>query len=262
MRILVCVKQVLASESELALAPRGDRIVAAGAFEPHMGRYDAYALEAALRIRESRPDVQVDAVTVGPPGAREVLIRALGMGADRALHVVSDDEIWDPAVTAAAIATALGATAYDLVMAGVMSEDLNQGIVGPALAVRLGMTCATDVVALELAPEGGRITATEELELGRRNLVDLDLPTLITVQSGAHPPRYPSLSGLLTARRKTVQQLNVAAIQGLHASQIVTDLAPPPRSRSGQVLDGSATQKAARLATFFKDRGFLASIRP
>ena len=261
MRILVCVKQVLAPEDELAVAPRGDRVMAAGAGERRMGRYDACALEAALRIREGRRGVRIDTVTVGPPGAREVLIRALGMGADHALHVVTTDEIWDPAVTAGAIAGATSGAAYDLVMAGAMSEDLMQGLVGPALAARLDMACATDVVALELAPDGDDITATEERELGRRHRVDLDLPALITFQTGAQPPRYPSLSGLLAARRKTVQLMDLTAIPGLSARQVVTDLAPPPRSRSGQILDGSAARKAARLATLFKDRGFLASAR-
>lgn len=259
MHIVVCVKQVLAPESELAPSPAGDRIAAVGAAEYRLNRYDAGALETALRIRESVGETTVEAITVGPPAAGEGLRRAMGMGADRATHILTDEFLWDPAATAKVLAAALADAGPDLILAGAMSEDLMQGIVGPALAAHLDLPCATAVVALETAPDRRRVTVTEEMEHGEHRVVALDLPALVTVQTGIHPPRYPSLSGLLRARRHPVRE--IAAV-GTVGTLRVTGLAPPVRTRQGRVLEGDAAEKARLLAAILQQRGFLAGAVP
>lgn len=254
MKILVCIKQILAPESELAPNADGDGVVPLGAAERRIGRYDACALEAALQLRQ-RGGGRIRVATVGPPEAAEALRRALGMGADEALHVVAAHEVADPFTVAEALAPAAGDC--DLVLTGVMSEDLMQGAVGPVLAARLGRPCATAAVALEPAPDGSGLRVEEELEHGERGVVALALPALVTIQSGPWTPRYPSLSGLLKARRQDIQTLDLAALTARRPRQGIVGLAPPPPSRRGRILAGSAGDKAAQLVRLLRRQGFL-----
>lgn len=254
MKIIVCIKQVWAPESELAPNGDGNGVVPVGAAERRISRYDACALEAALQLRE-RSGGQVRVVTMGPPGASEALRRALGMGADEAVHVVAAHEVTDPLRVAEALATAAGDG--DLILTGVMSEDLMQGTVGPTLAALLGRPCATAAVAFEPAPDGVTLTVEEELEHGERRIVTLTLPAAITIQSGPWTPRYPSLSGLLKARRQAIQTLDLSAVPTSLPRQRIVGLAPPAPTRQGRMLSGSACDKAAQLVRRLQQQGLL-----
>jgi electron transfer flavoprotein beta subunit len=254
MNILVCIKQILAPESELAPSIDGIGVAPVGTAERRISRYDACALEVALQLRE-RSGGRIRVVTVGPPEAAEALRRALGMGADEALHIVAANEVTDPLMVAEALATAAGDG--DLILAGVMSEDSMQGTVGPTLAALLGRPCATAAVALELAPDGSGLTVEEELEHGERSIVELTLPAVVTIQSGPWTPRYPSLSGLLKARRQAVQTLDLAAVPTRLPRQRIVGLAPPVPTRQGRMLSGSAGDKAAQLVRLLRQQGFL-----
>jgi electron transfer flavoprotein beta subunit len=259
MKILVCIKQILAPESELASSAGGDTVVPAGVVERRISRYDACALEAALQLRE-RIGGQVQVVTVGPAEAAEALRRALGMGADEAVHIVAATDIPDPFIVAAAIAPVAGGC--DLVLAGVMSEDLMQGAVGPILAALSGRPCATAAVALEPAPDGSALRVEEELEHGERSIVALTIPAVVTIQSGPWTPRYPSLSGLLKARRQPIQTLDPTALPVPEPRQRIEGLAPPPPTRGGRALSGSAGDKAVQLVHLLRQQGFLPPGRP
>jgi electron transfer flavoprotein beta subunit len=259
MKILVCIKQLLAPESELIPNAEGSGVVPVATAERRISRYDACALEAALQLRE-RSGGRIRVATVGPPEAAEALRRALGMGADEAVHVVAADEVNDPFLVAEALASTAGDS--DLVLAGVMSEDLMQGAVGPILAVRLNRPCATAAVAVSQAPDGSTLTVEEELEHGARSIVALDLPAVVTVQSGPWTPRYPSLSGLLKARRQDIQTLDLAVVAVPEPRQRTVGLTPPPPTRRGRILAGSAGDKAAQLAHLLRQQGFLPRGRP
>jgi electron transfer flavoprotein beta subunit len=254
MKILVCIKQILAPESELVPRADGTGVRPTGPAERRISRYDACALEAALQLRE-RVGGRIRVVTVGPSAAVEALHRALGMGADEAMHVVAADDVDDPFIVAGALAPA--AEDDDLVLAGVMSEDLMQGAVGPILAALLGRPCATAAVVLEPGPAGSGLTVEEELEHGERSLVALALPAVVTIQSGPWTPRYPSLSGLLKARRQVVQTLELAALPVPGPRQRILGLAAPPPIRRGRILTGSAGDKATQLVRLLRRQGFL-----
>ncbi|NCC94963.1 MAG: electron transfer flavoprotein subunit beta/FixA family protein, partial [Opitutae bacterium] len=226
----------------LAIDADGIRITAPAGAERRLGRYDACALEAALQLRENRSDVTVGVITAGPPQAADVLRRALGMGADEALHIACADELIDPFTVARAVAPA--AQDSDLVLAGVMSEDLMQGTMGPILAALLGRPCATAALALEPAPDGSGLRVEEELEHGERGVVTLALPAVVTIQSGPWTPRYPSVSGLLKARRQAIETFALAVQE---PRLRMTGLASPSPTRRGRILSGSAGDKAAQL---------------
>jgi len=254
MKILVCIKQILVPESELVPNADGNGVVSVATAERRISRYDACALEAALQLRQHSGG-RIRVATVGPPEAAEALRRALGMGADEAVHVVATDDVNDPFLVAEALAPVAGDS--DLVLAGVMSEDLMQGAVGPVLAALLGRPCATAAVAMEPARDGAGLTVEEELEYGERGIVALALPAVVTIQSGPWTPRYPSLSGLLKARRQAIQTLDLAAMAIHGPRQRIVGLTPPSPTRQGRILAGSAGDKAAQLAHLLREQGFL-----
>lgn len=259
MNILVCIKQVPDPESAFAVDPERPRLDANSIGDRQMNRFDAYALEAALRLRESGIEVCIDVVTVGPKRCGDVLKRAVGMGADRAFHLLDEFDAHsdDPQWIAGAIASWAGQGAYDLILAGVISEDRMQGVTGPALAALLHRPCATAVVTFQIFREKKVVLAEREIEEGNRDRVELDLPAVLTIQSGIHTPRYPSLSNLLRAGRKPPQWIDTAPWAMPQPKQLVILMKPPQRHRHGRLLRGNPEQKATELLSIFRDRGLL-----
>jgi electron transfer flavoprotein beta subunit len=255
-RLLVAIKQVLEPETRLQVDDSGRAAGPDGPATYWLNRLDEFALEAAVRIKESRPGVEMDAATVGPARAAKVLERAVGMGADRAIHVLTAD---DPGTTviAAALAGLAQNRNYDLILTGAMSEDQMNGQVGPALAALLDLPWATLVMALDLLPAGREIIVEREIEGGRRHRLALDLPALITVQSGINKPRYPSLSNVLRAKKTPPETILSEKLIDRTEPTETLSLTPPARKRAGQVLAGDTRAKAEQLRKILADKGFL-----
>lgn len=254
MRILVCIKQVWEPESLFDL--HGAQLRPRPPLRRKMSSYDELALEEALRLKDRLPQAHLTVVSVGPPPVVEALRRALGMGADQAVHLLAPEQPPPrPASLAAWIAFWAQRQAFDLILTGVMSEDAMQGAVGPMLAVALGWPAVTSVVGLELA---GRALAVErEMEGGRRQRLAVPLPALLTIQSGLRQPRYPTLSNLLRAKQTTPLTLEAAALAAPLQREKVRALAPPEKRRAGQVLEGNTAQKAQRLLAILRERALL-----
>ncbi|MBI9089645.1 MAG: electron transfer flavoprotein subunit beta/FixA family protein [Desulfobacterium sp.] len=245
MKILVCIKQVNETPDGHTQA---------------MNRFDEYALEEALcikeRFKEAGLDGGVDVITLGPEGAETVVKRAFGMGADNGCHLVSDPkQNGSSAVTAGLIAGAVKGCAYDLVVTGIMSQDRMEGQTGPILAELMGLACATGVVATSLVPGAAVIEVEREMEKGERDCLAMTLPALITVQAGINSPRYPSLSKVLKAAKKTIKTLAVEAVPA--DTQTLVRLEAPLKSRSGRVLGGTVDDKAVALFDLLRERGIL-----
>jgi electron transfer flavoprotein beta subunit len=259
MRLLVCVKQVPDPDllRELDESGRAVRLPAAGAYK--MNRYDEFAVEEAVGIKERHADTRVEVLTVGPARAAEVLRRAIGMGADHGIHILTGPAgPAGPTQTAAWIAAVARPRGYDLVLAGAMSEDLMQAAVGPMLAARLDLPCATAVVAEALAREEGRVRVEREIEGGAREAVALELPAVLTIQSGINQPRYPALSHLLRANRQPLETVDAAGLPPAGAAETLIRLACPQRRRAGEVLGGSREDKALRLLTILREKALWA----
>jgi len=258
MNILVCVKQVLDPEAAVAI-DRDARWVASGPETAYrMNRYDEFAVEAAVQLQENDTRITVDVITVGPERSDAVLRRAMGMGADHGIHVTTDFEgPLDPRVTAAAVASVARDRSCGLILAGVMSEDAMQGLVGPMAAECLGWPCATSVMEMDVAGDRSAVAVEREMEGGRRDVLSIRLPAVITVQSGINTPRYPSLSNMLRANR---QPLDILSADGLGLPtplQAVTQVRRPEKSRAGLILGGSPEEKAQQLLGMFLERSFL-----
>ncbi len=258
MKILVCLKQVAEPETafELQASPPSLALHPAARFQ--MNSFDEFALEEALLLKETGQDVSVDALTVGPQRALAVLQRAGGMGADRMLHILTrEDESPDPLTTAAWIAAWAKERVYDLIFCGAMSQDSMQGLTGPMLAELLGLPLATSMVKLQLRAEQPALYLEREIEGGWRDCLEMDLPALVTVNSGSNQPRYPSLSNLLKAKKQQPHTIEAGALPRPGSALELISLAPPTPRRAGLHLQGSGQDKAAQLAAMLKERALL-----
>jgi len=151
MKILVCVKQVLDGEAPVGVDASGRWFAPEATPIWRMNTFDAFAVEEALRVRERVPDTTIDAISVGPRVAA-VLTRALEMGADAGVHLVTESEgRLSPRAVASAIAAWAGPRNYDLILTGAMSEDVMDAQVGPMLAALLGRPWATAVMRMDLS---------------------------------------------------------------------------------------------------------------
>ena len=262
MKILTCIKQVPDLET---IAVPADAPCDRSSFEhkpQRMNRYDEYAVETALRMREAMPVARIDALTVGPPKAADAVKRAMGMGVDHGIRIDLPLEAMDsPYATAVLIAGYAAGKQYDLILCGVMSEDLMQAQVGIILAALLDMPYVTSVVEVATEIENGDLTVVREADGGRREIMRLCLPALLTIQTGAHAPRYPSLSNLLRANRMLIETLTVDRKDWPAARLRNVNFVIPPKTRQGAILNGGAKEKAQQLAGILRAKGFLGAGR-
>jgi electron transfer flavoprotein beta subunit len=270
MRILVCVKQVLDPDNPIRIGASGQDIEAIPNALFRMNRFDEFAFEEALRIREKFPGTRIDTLSAGPERSAKTVRRAMEMGADEGIHLLLNDDRYRMPFE---IASLIGAFAcdkrYDLILTGVMAEDDMQGQVGPMLAEILGYPWATAVMSLKLKDNGDRphfpetIQVERELEGGRREAFELMLPALLTVQSGIKRPRYPALSQVLRARSQSLTTIGAAQEQAAGAVSLpaprerIVNLEEPAPMKTGMILPGSPEEKAEKLLQILQERALL-----
>ena len=251
MKIAVCIKQVPTREWQPRLRDDGRWIREQDA-SYEMNEPDAYALEEALRLRETHGG-EVVVCSAGPARVQAVIREALARGADRAIHV-QDDTLGaaDAFVTAGALAAAMGSEAFDLVLTGLQSDDQGHGQMGVVLAEWLGMPHATIVMEVEIqsvpgagSPEPGALRVKRELEGGWFQWIAMPLPALLTIQSGINQLRYATLKGIMAAKKKEIRK--VALPPGLQPSQAIVALSAPVKSKQTQLIDGSPAEAAREL---------------
>jgi electron transfer flavoprotein beta subunit len=258
MRILVCIKRVpdLENMTLPESSPNTPEDLAREVTAWRMNRYDEYAVEAALQLRETYGASHIDALTVGDEDASEVLRRAIGMGVDHGVHVQQPSEMFQsPFTTGGLIAAYAREKPYDLILCGVMSEDLMQGLVGPIVAGLMDRPCLTSVHALAYRQGTEVLRCEREVEGGRQEVLEIGLPALLTIQSGIHAPRYPALSKLLRANKYPLEVLPGNSWANPAARQQTVAIRSPMRTREGLFLEGSGEEKARQLAAMFHAKG-------
>jgi electron transfer flavoprotein beta subunit len=257
MKILVCVKQVPESESPILIDPAG-WIQRDAVTDFKINRLDEFAVEAALLLKQTHPNAGIDVITAGPDRSAAAIRRALGMGADEGIHIVTASEGYLGSFEIAAwIAEYAQGKNYDLILTGAMSEDNLQGQVGPMLAARLDFPWATSVILLNIAADQNSAYVEREIEGGNRDIVEIQLPAVLTVQSGINSPRYPSLSNLLRANKQDLKTIHAGDLSHAPSHEDLVEVVYPKKSRAGEVLQGSPQEKAARLLTIFHEKALL-----
>ena len=164
--------------------------------------FDSWAVEAALQLKEKAGQGEVVVVSLGPNAVQETIRKALSMGADRGIHLQVDKIPFDGFAIASALAAELKDGGYDLVLFGKLSPDSSNGVTGPIVAELLGLPCVTAISQLEIA--NGKGTAKRELE-GAQEVVEFPLPAVLTIDEGLNTARYPSLKGIMAAKKKPLE---------------------------------------------------------
>jgi electron transfer flavoprotein beta subunit len=258
MRILVCIKRIpdLESMTFPDTPPRSPANFTCEGTPWRMNRFEEYAIEAALLLREAHGASVIDALTVGDEDAGDALRRAIGMGVDHGVHIQQTREMFpSPFTIGELIAAYAREKAYDLILCGVMSEDLMQGVVGPVIAGLLEWPCLTAIHTMNDKEEGRVLRCEREVEGGRQEVLDVRLPALLTIQSGIHTPRYPALSKLLRANQYPLEVLPAASLTTPPDRQQVWAITPPERVRAGVMMEGTAESKARQLAKLLHAKG-------
>jgi electron transfer flavoprotein beta subunit len=256
MKILVCVKQVPVPEAIYEIDPGARWVTPGSGVEYQMNRYDECAVEEAVRIKEAFPETVIDVLSIGPSRADAVIRRAMGMGADDGIHIMTRTaEFHDPFTIAYWIAAMARRNTYDLIFTGIMSEDMMQGQIGPLTAELLSIPCATAVVSAAL--HKNNVHVEREIEGGYRESVELKLPALLTIQSGIHTPRYPSLSNLLRANKQPVHTIEARTLAHPGDRQAAHQVKRPQNIRNGIFLEGTTEVKADQLLKILMERSFL-----
>src|SRR5438445_1455342 len=251
LKILIPLKQVPDSTVRVKVAPDGKSVVTEG-ITWSISPYDEYAIEMALERKDVDPSTVVSVVTVGPARSRDALRQALAMGCDEASIVIADE-----AVPALAVARALAKVTLeakpDLVLCGKQASDDDQGFIGPALAEVLGWPHVATIT--KAVPLDGSVELWREVE-GGHEVWTARLPALATVHKSEKEPRYPSLPGIMKAKKKEIPERAFGSL-GIDATAPlleVLSMEPPPARGGGKILkDGDAATTAQRLATLLRD---------
>ena len=215
-----------------------------------MSSYDEYAVEAALRLKDSF-DGEVIAVAAGPAQVRDVITRALAMGADRGIQLeLEDANATDTLGIASILSNVLGSLGCNLVIAGQTSDDFETGQVGAQVAELLKMPVISNVVAIRIDEEG--LLVRRDMEDGYQTIRS-PLPAVLLSSTGLDQPRLPSLKGIMAAKKKPVETLaaTVSAERRLawDAPQV------PAKTVSGKIVqDASATEAAKQLVGWLQEQ--------
>jgi electron transfer flavoprotein beta subunit len=246
MKIAVCVKHV--PEGTPKLDPGSERLDRSG--EGALNHFDANAVEEALRLKEAGGDGEVVLVSLGPEKAMEGMRKALAMGADRAVLVTDEAAAGsDLVATSYALAKALERESADLVLFGQQGADSDGAVLWAAVADRLRRPLISQVAELTL--DGGKVRGKRQTEFGY-DVIDAPLPAVVAVSDAINEPRYPSLKGIMGAKKKPQETVSLADLgveaerAGEAGSRTTVEAlgAPPPRGDSRTIEDdGSAADQ-------------------
>ncbi len=241
MKIVVAIKQVPARDSLLKVNASGSWIDDAD-LSWEINEPDAYALEAGLQLREAASG-EVVVLCAGPERATQTIREALAKGADRAIHIETEEAATDPLLLAKQMAAALESEKPDVILTGLQSDDLGYGQTGVILAEVLGYVHATLVMSIETTGSGIRVK--RELEDGWFQNVEMPLPAVLTIQSGAAKLRYATLMGIKKAKSKEIRA--VPATGGAAPLVTLERVYFPQKSKKSQIFEGSPQETAAQL---------------
>jgi electron transfer flavoprotein beta subunit len=236
MKLVVAIKRVADTATRVRIE-EGSAAIALRDVKFIMNPYDEIALEAALQLKEKNPGSEVLAVSAGPGDAQSVLRTALAMGADGALHIkapLAGGLELDGFQTAGLLVAALRERPFDLLLFGRLAVDDQASQVGTLVARRLGIPSVAEVIRIETA--GGRFRLHHLVD-GRIEVVECEAPAALTAQKGLAEPRYPSLKGILAAKKKEIETVEIeppaAVIETLR-------LEPPPPRKPGRIVGEGA----------------------
>lgn len=247
MNIVVLIKRVPDTETRIQL--KDGKVVTEG-ISWIISPYDEYGIEEALRIVEKQGG-KVTLVCLGPEEAKETIRKGLALGADEAIHI-NDPALLngDASTTAKVLAAALKTLQYDLVLAGKQAVDEDNAQVAVRVAELLGLPHVNSVIKLDFSDDKKSAKCLREVD-GDRDVAETSLPAIITAQQGLNEPRYPSLKGIMGAKKKPIKDVKAADL-GLDPATLAPKLEtvkldPPPARPPGKIIPGDPATAAKEL---------------
>src|SRR5690625_2639070 len=252
MNIYVLLKKTFDTEEKIVIA---DGQIEDDSAEFIINPYDEYAVEEAIKQRDEHGG-EVTVVTIGDEDSEKQLRTALAMGADEAVLINTEDDLedGDQYTTVKILQAFFAEKEVDLIFAGNVAIDEASGQVGPRLAELLNLSCVTTIVDIEIDGESVQIERDVEGDIEK---VESTLPLLVTCQQGLNEPRYPSLPGIMKAKKKPLEELEIDDLdleeEDVEAKTKTIDIFLPPEKEAGRVLEGDASEQVQELVSILKN---------
>ncbi|AIF43265.1 electron transfer flavoprotein subunit beta/FixA family protein [Virgibacillus sp. SK37] len=252
MNIFVLLKKTFDTEEKISVS--NGQIEDDGA-EFIINPYDEYAVEEAIVQRDAHGG-EVTVVTIGDEDSEKQLRTALAMGADKAVLINTEDDLeeGDQFTTAKILEAFFEDKEPDLILAGNVAIDEASGQVGPRVAELLGIPYVTTITSLKI---DGEIVNIEKDVEGDVEVIETSLPVLVTCQQGLNDPRYPSLPGIMKAKKKPLEELEIDDLDldedELEPKTKTTDIFLPPEKEAGRVLEGEMEEQVQELISLLKN---------
>lgn len=240
MKIAVCISHVPDTAAKIKINQDGKSIDPSG-ITYIVNPYDEFAIEEALKTKEKFGG-ETFVISVGREANKETIRKALAMGIDNGI-LLKDEDNRDSYSVAHALSEEIKSLGCEIVFMGKQSVDFDNSIIGQLTAEILGYSCISTVVELKI--ENNKVLAEREIE-GGREIVESELPIVITCQKGLNEPRYASLKGIMAAKKKVITEKAAAVAE--NRSEIIKMFNPPPKN-PGRILgtDASAVPELVRL---------------
>lgn len=250
MNIVVIMKRTFDTEEKITIS-NGE--ISDEGVEWIINPYDEYAVEEAILLKEKHGG-EITVVTFGEEEAEKQLRTALAMGADQSVLIECDDvDAVDQYTTAKVLAKLLSEKEYDLILAGNVAVDGGSGQVGPRVAAELGIEHVTSVTKLDI--EGDKAIIERDVE-GDKEIVEVALPVLLTAQQGLNEPRYPSLPGIMKAKKKPMERLELDDLdideEEFESKTRTCEIYLPPKKTAGKILEGEINEQVNELLSLLK----------
>lgn len=246
MNIYVLLKRTFDTEEKISI---NNGAIDEGGAEFIINPYDEYAIEEAILLKDKHGGT-VTVVTIGSEEAEKELRTALAMGCDQAVLINTEDDLEesDPFTTSKILSQYFKENSFDLILGGNVSVDKSSGQVGPRLAELLDIPYVTTITKINV---DGKTAVIERDVEGDSEIIETSLPLLVTAQQGLNEPRYPSLPGIMKAKKKPLEELELDDLDLDEA-----DAAPktktievylPPKKEAGKILEGDLEHQVKEL---------------
>ncbi|WP_227396680.1 electron transfer flavoprotein subunit beta/FixA family protein [Jeotgalibacillus aurantiacus] len=251
MNIYVLMKRTFDTEEKISV--QGGKIAEDGA-EFIINPYDEYAIEEAIQLRDEHGG-EVTVVSVGNEETEKQLRTALAMGADKAVLVNIEDDLdeTDQFTTAKILAEYLKDKEADLIIGGNVAIDGGSGQVGPRVAEQLNIPYVTTITSIKI--DGDTVTIVRDVE-GDSETIETSLPLLVTAQQGLNDPRYPSLPGIMKAKKKPLDELELDDLdleeEDVEPKTETVEIYLPPAKEAGRILDGDIDAQVKELVDLLR----------
>ena len=246
MNIFVIMKRTFDTEEKIVI--NNGKISEDGA-EFIINPYDEYALEEAIQLKDKHGG-EVTVITIGNEDSEKELRTALAMGADKAVLINIEDDIedGDQYTTAAVLAEYLKDQEFDIILGGNVAIDGGSGQVGPRLADALNINYVTTITKIDI--DGNKAVVVRDVE-GNSEAVETSLPILVTAQQGLNEPRYPSLPGIMKAKKKPLEELELDDLDldedEVAAKTKTLEIYLPASKEAGKILEGEIDDQVKEL---------------